>query len=114
VTAGDPDTDVREASAVKTIVGRVQPGSGTNIYDGLQTGYKAALSAGDETPDRRVFFLTDGLANQGIADAAHDLLVAYQPKLQARIAGWADQDLLDDLTVVQQYVDVLAAKSASH
>jgi Ca-activated chloride channel family protein len=61
---------VTDKAALKTIVGRVQPGSGTNIYDGLQTAYKAALSAGDETQDRRVIFLTDGLANQGIADAA--------------------------------------------
>jgi Ca-activated chloride channel family protein len=61
---------VTDKAAVEAIVNGVQPGSGTNIYDGLEMGYKAALSAGDETQDRRVIFLTDGLANQGISDAA--------------------------------------------
>ena len=40
---------------------------------------------------------------------ARALLLAYQPKLQARLAGWADQDLLDDFAIVQQYIDVLAS-----
>jgi Ca-activated chloride channel homolog len=61
---------VTDKAAIKAIVSRVQPGSGTNIYDGLEMGYKAALSAGDETQDRRVVFLTDGLANEGNSDPA--------------------------------------------
>jgi Ca-activated chloride channel family protein len=61
---------VSDKTQLKAIVDRVQPGSSTNIYDGLEMGYKAALSAGDETQDRRVIFLTDGLANVGVSDAA--------------------------------------------
>ena len=45
--------------------------------------------------------------------AARSLLTNYQPKLRARLAGWADQDLLDDLTIVQQYIDVLATATRS-
>ena len=26
---------------------------------------------------------------------------------QARIAGWADDDLIDDIVILQQYIDVL-------
>jgi Ca-activated chloride channel family protein len=61
---------VSDKAQLKAIVDRVQPGSSTNIYDGLEMGYKSALAAGDETQDRRVIFLTDGLANVGVSDAA--------------------------------------------
>jgi hypothetical protein len=40
--------------------------------------------------------------------AALALLTTYRPKLLASLAGWADQDLLDDLGILQQYLDVLA------
>lgn len=36
-------------------------------------------------------------------------LAAFQPKFKARIAGRADADLIDDVAIVQQYVDVLHA-----
>ncbi|HVR01133.1 MAG TPA: hypothetical protein VMT47_03305 [Polyangia bacterium] len=36
-------------------------------------------------------------------------LAAFQPKFKARIAGWADADLIDDVAIVQQDVDVLHA-----
>jgi Ca-activated chloride channel family protein len=61
---------VSDPARVKTIVDGIQPGSNTDIYDGLQLGYQAALSAGDETQARRVIFLTDGLATAGITDRA--------------------------------------------
>jgi Ca-activated chloride channel family protein len=40
---------------------------------------------------------------------AYAALSAFQPKFKARIAGWADEDLIDDVAIVQQYVDVLHA-----
>jgi hypothetical protein len=40
---------------------------------------------------------------------AYAALTAFQPKFKARIAGWADEDLIDDVAIVQQYVDVLHA-----
>lgn len=45
--------------------------------------------------------------------SAGTLLSTYQPKLVASLAGWADQDLLDDLGILQEYIDVLAAFSPS-
>jgi Ca-activated chloride channel family protein len=59
---------VSDRAALKAIVDAIQPGTSTNIYDGLKLGYDAAASVGDETQVRRVIFLTDGLANQGITD----------------------------------------------
>ena len=61
---------VTDRAALKAIVDKVQPGSSTNIFDGLELGYDAALAAGDETQDRRVIFLTDGLATAGNTDPA--------------------------------------------
>ena len=52
-------------TAVGAIVDGIRPQGGTNIYGGLEAGYKAALSVGDETQQRRVIFLTDGLPTAG-------------------------------------------------
>ena len=41
--------------------------------------------------------------------AALAKLTAFQPTFKTRIAGWADADLIDDVAIVQQYVDVLHA-----
>ena len=62
---------VTDKAALTAIVDRIAPGSSTNIFDGLQMGYEAALAAGDETQDRRVIFLTDGLATAGDTSLAH-------------------------------------------
>jgi Ca-activated chloride channel family protein len=68
---------VSDRTALKAMVDSIQPGQSTNIYDGLQLGYEAAASVGDETQVRRVIFLTDGLANQGtIAPSAIEAMSA--------------------------------------
>ncbi len=61
---------VTDPVRLKAIVDSVQPGSNTDIYDGLELGYQAALTAGDETQQRRVIFLTDGLPTAGTTDRA--------------------------------------------
>lgn len=53
---------------LKAIIDGIGPRGGTNIYAGLEAGYKAALSVGDETQQRRVMFLTDGVATVGTTD----------------------------------------------
>ncbi|HEY0193065.1 MAG TPA: VWA domain-containing protein [Kofleriaceae bacterium] len=55
--------------ALHTIVSKIQPDGGTDIYDGLQQGF-ALL--GDAPADRqnRVIFLSDGLATVGNTDSA--------------------------------------------
>lgn len=57
---------VADRAAIKAIVEGVGPRGGTNIYGGLEAGYKAALMNGDETQQRRVIFLTDGLPTAGV------------------------------------------------
>jgi Ca-activated chloride channel family protein len=59
---------VTDKTAIKALVDSVQPRGSTDIYDGLEAGYKAALSVGDETQQRRVIFLTDGLPTAGNTD----------------------------------------------
>ena len=61
---------VTDKSALKATIDTIEPAGGTDIYDGLEAGYKAALSVGDETQQRRVIFLTDGLATVGNTSAA--------------------------------------------
>ncbi len=38
---------------------------------------------------------------------ARALLEAFQTKMTARLAGWTDEDLLDDLKILQRFIDVL-------
>lgn len=38
---------------------------------------------------------------------ARALLESFQSKITARLAGWTDEDLLDDLKILQQYINVL-------
>jgi Ca-activated chloride channel family protein len=59
---------VVDKTALKGLVDSVQPAGSTNIFGGLEAGYKAALSVGDETQQRRVIFLTDGLPTAGVTD----------------------------------------------
>ncbi len=49
----------------KDEVARVRPGSGTNLFDGLELGYKEVLSNYRQEYVNRVLILTDGLPNQG-------------------------------------------------
>ena len=39
--------------------------------------------------------------------AARKLLLDFQARMKPRLAGWNDEDLLDDLAILQQYIDVL-------
>lgn len=59
---------VSDKAALTAIVDALQPRGSTNIYGGLEAGYKAAVAIGDETQQRRVVFLTDGLPTAGITD----------------------------------------------
>lgn len=73
----DPDedpVDEREAwrSEMHALVDTLQPGGGTNIYEGLERGFEIAKEARVNHPDRaqRVILLSDGLATEGITDSA--------------------------------------------
>jgi len=47
------------------------------------------------------------LANAGNRADARKLLQEFQPRIKDRLSGWTDEDLLDDLKILQQYIDVL-------
>jgi Ca-activated chloride channel family protein len=80
---------------LSTIIDGIQPNGGTDIFDGLQTGYKAALSVGDETQQRRVIFLTDGLPTAGDTNV---------DQIKAMSAGFNDQHI--GLTTIGLGADV--------
>ncbi len=50
------------------IIGRLQPGGGTNIYAGLEAGYREGLAAYESGRQNRLILLSDGIATQGITD----------------------------------------------
>jgi len=76
---------VSNKAALTAIVDGLQPRGSTNIYGGLEAGYKAALSIGDETQQRRVIFLTDGLPTSGITD--HTQIKAMSAGYNERYIG---------------------------
>ena len=76
---------VVDKAALEAIVDGVQPRNGTDIFDGLEAGYKAALSVGDETQQRRVIFLTDGLPTAG--DVNHADIEAMSAGYNAKYIG---------------------------
>lgn len=42
---------------------------------------------------------------------ARKLLEAFQTKMTTRLSGWTDEDLVDDLKILQRYIDVLKTAS---
>ena len=73
---------VTDKEALKGKVGEIQPAGGTNIYDGLEAGYKAVLTTPVDTEQRRVIFLTDGLPTVGRTDVGviRAMSVGYNQK----------------------------------
>lgn len=63
-----PATKVGDGSWIESIINRLQPGGGTNIYDGLMMGFKEVDRNFDIRRNNRVILLTDGIANVGITD----------------------------------------------
>lgn len=63
-----PAQTVHDKERVKRIIARVTPGGGTNIYEGLQTGYREARKHADPESVNRVILLSDGEVTAGISD----------------------------------------------
>ena len=78
-----PPTPASASDAIETALFGLQPGGGTNAEAGLKLGYAQVLSAGAAPgAQRRVIFLSDGVANLGQAD---------QNRLAVEVAEYADQ-----------------------
>jgi Ca-activated chloride channel family protein len=73
---------VTDKEALKGKIGEIQPAGGTNIYDGLEAGYKTVLTTPNENEQRRVIFLTDGLPTVGKIDVGtiRAMSVGYNQK----------------------------------
>jgi Ca-activated chloride channel family protein len=73
---------VNDKDALKGLVGEIRPDGGTNIFDGLEAGYRAVSAVPNENEQRRVIFLTDGLATVGTTDAGkiRAMSVGYNQK----------------------------------
>ena len=54
---------------LKTLVGGILPGGGTNLGEGLQTGINVMLAARENGNARKLILISDGLANKGITDS---------------------------------------------
>ncbi|MEP6654476.1 MAG: VWA domain-containing protein [Myxococcales bacterium] len=89
---------VTSKAQLQATVDAIQPGGSTNIFGGLEAGYQAAASVGDETLQRRVIFLTDGLPTAGIIESA---------RIKAMSAGYNERYI--GLTTIGLGSDVDAA-----
>jgi Ca-activated chloride channel homolog len=58
-------TFTADHAALHGIVGELQPGGGTNIFDGLKAGFDQLGDAPSSERQNRVIFLSDGLATAG-------------------------------------------------
>jgi Ca-activated chloride channel family protein len=56
---------VTDKAGLKGMVAEIGPAGGTDIFDGLEAGYRNVLMAPGDTVQRRVIFLTDGLPTAG-------------------------------------------------
>lgn len=53
---------------ISSVVESIGPGGSTNLGGGLSAGIDAAIASTDETRQRKVILISDGLANYGIVD----------------------------------------------
>jgi Ca-activated chloride channel family protein len=69
----DADLTTLDRAALHAQIDALVPDGGTDIFDGLETGFQVAAQS-DLTRERRVIFLSDGLAN--IGDSVPDDIIA--------------------------------------
>ncbi|MGE5180465.1 MAG: vWA domain-containing protein [Acidobacteriota bacterium] len=65
-----------DRAQLHTVVDGLTPRGGTNIYDGLQTGFNLSASALASDHQNRVIFLSDGMATVGNTDTAAIITMA--------------------------------------
>ncbi|MBI2388036.1 MAG: VWA domain-containing protein [Deltaproteobacteria bacterium] len=72
---------VTDKTALKTKIAAITPRGSTNLYGSLEAGYKA-ISTASEQLQRRVIFLTDGVATAGITspDAIKTMSAGWNAK----------------------------------
>jgi Ca-activated chloride channel family protein len=78
-----PPTPATASDTIETALFGLQPGGGTNAEAGLKLGYAQSLSGGAApNAQKRVIFLSDGVANIGSTD---------QDRLAQEVSEYADQ-----------------------
>lgn len=65
-----PARRVGDREEVRRLIGRIEPGTSTNMHAGLMLGYQEALKGYRPDWTNRVVLLTDGIANEGVTDPA--------------------------------------------
>lgn len=58
-----------DPSGLHAIVAELTPSGGTDLYDGLKSGFDLAAAAFDPARQNRVILMSDGLANIGVSDS---------------------------------------------
>ena len=69
-------TQPLDRTQLHAIVDGITPRGGTDIYDGLQTGFSIATSAFASDHQNRIIFLSDGMATVGNTDTAAIITMA--------------------------------------
>jgi Ca-activated chloride channel family protein len=69
-------TDPLDRTQLHTIVDGITPRGGTDIFDGLQTGFGLSTAALASDHQNRVIFLSDGMATAGNTDQASIITMA--------------------------------------
>ncbi len=81
---------VGDGTWIVQTVDQLRPGGGTNLYDGLMTGFKEVDRNFDLRRNNRVILLTDGLANVGVTNPdriAGDALIFSQQGIYLSTIG---------------------------
>jgi Ca-activated chloride channel homolog len=78
------DVPATEKETLQTAFSDIKAGGNTNIYDGLYQALSLAASHSDPAKQNRVLFLSDGVATQGLTNAA---------KAKSLAAGYAKQGI---------------------
>src|SRR5262249_33194069 len=92
------------------------PGSSTRLTQDVTRSYDPASGAHYDDPavekntiimDFFIAFRDATKLAQTNRASALARLQAFQPKIMSRLAGWTDDDLVDDLRILQEYINVL-------
>lgn len=87
---------VSDKAALKKRIAAITPAGSTNLYDSLEAGYKAIEKASEQL-QRRVIFLTDGVASAGITSS--EKILAMSAGYNAKHLGVTTIGLGTDVTI---------------
>jgi Ca-activated chloride channel homolog len=87
---------VTDKAALKAKISAITPGGSTNLYDSLRTGFQSIEKASEQL-QRRVIFLTDGLATAGIT--GDEAILKMSAEYNAKHLGLTTIGLGSDVSI---------------